>query len=206
MPQAVRSQHRPTLAAENIDADLLEQRASKTLRHCLGPHYDVAAPRGRRKTHRRHGNFPRPGHAFHALQFLPSVLGPRGIAVRIPANELLGLFDFRLLFLERSALDQQTLVLLAAIGRKIARVRVDRAVEQFEGAVGHPIEKIAVVADDNHRRRAFQQKALQPLGRLDVQVIARLVEYHHVWLGQQQLGQHETILLAAAERRDRLLV
>ena len=36
-------------------------------------------------------------------------------------------------------------------------------------------------------------------------MVAGLVEDHHVGLGQQQLGQHQAVLLAAAERGDRLV-
>ena len=75
---------------------------------------------------------------------------------------------------------------------------IDRAVEKLQRAVGHFVEKIAVVADDDHRRRAFQQKILEPFGGLQIEVVRRLVEDHQVRLGQQQFGQHQAVLLAAA--------
>ena len=49
------------------------------------------------------------------------------------------------------------------------------------------------------------EEIFQPLGGLDIEVIGGLVEEHEVRLGQQQLGQHEAVLLAAAEGLDRLL-
>ncbi len=61
------------------------------------------------------------------------------------------------------------------------------------------------MAHQQHGRRAFGQERFEPLGGLDVEVVRRLVQEHHVRLGQQQLGQHEPVLLAAAERLDRLV-
>src|ERR1700693_3508581 len=44
--------------------------------------------------------------------------------------------------------------------------------------------------------------ALEPAGGVDVKVVAGLVEEHDVGAGQQELGEHEPALLAAAERLD----
>ena len=61
------------------------------------------------------------------------------------------------------------------------------------------------MADQQHGRGAFGEERFEPFGGLDVEVVRGLVEEHHVRLGQQQLGQHEAVLLAAAERLDGLV-
>ena len=120
------------------------------------------------------------------------------------ANELLGLGDFQLLLFVGPLLDQQPFGLLLAVGGVIAGVAFHGAAEEFQRARGHLVEKAAVVADQDQGRRAFQEEILQPLGGLDVEVVGGLVEEHEVRLGQQERGQHEAVLLAAAEGLDRL--
>ena len=47
--------------------------------------------------------------------------------------------------------------------------------------LGHdPVEEIAVVADDQHRLGLLDEVILEPAGGVDVEVVARLVEEHHV--------------------------
>ena len=65
------------------------------------------------------------------------------------------------------------------------------------------VEEVAVVADDDHRHRLPRQVVLEPLGRLDVEVVRGLVQEHQVGALQQQLGEHQPRLLAAGERRRR---
>ena len=61
------------------------------------------------------------------------------------------------------------------------------------------VEEVAVVADDDHRHRLPRQVVLEPLGRLDVEVVRRLVQEHQVGALEQQLGEHQPRLLAAGE-------
>ena len=61
------------------------------------------------------------------------------------------------------------------------------------------VDKRAVVADHHHRLSVLDQEILQPLDRLDIQVVGRLVEQQHVGLLQQQLGQLDTHPPATAE-------
>ena len=56
------------------------------------------------------------------------------------------------------------------------------------------------MADDDHRHRLPRQVALEPGGRLDVEVVRRLVQEHQVGALEQQLGEHQPRLLAAGER------
>ena len=208
MPQPLGPNKPESLAAADVDGDVAEQRPVVGLGQALRP-----GPRCRRSARRRESPSAErrsPAAArpvpLDPLQLLAAVLGLGVLlAVGVAADEILRLLDFDLLLLVGPRLDQQPLGLLLPVGREVAGVRLDRAVEQLQRAVGHLVEEVAVVADDDHRRRAFQQELFEPLGGLDVEVVRRLVEDHQVRLGQQQLGQHQAVLLAAAEGRDRLL-
>ena len=203
---AVGADQSPALAANDLQVDLGEQRPLKCLGQPFGADDDIAAARGGRKAHRRQDDRPRHGDQFDAVELLAAVFGLLMLlAVVIAADEVLGLFDLDLLLLERPLLDHEPLGLLRPIGGEIARVAVDGALEKLQGAVRHAVEEVAVVADQQHGRGAFGQERFEPFGGLDVEVVRGLVQEHHVGLGQQQLGQHEPVLLAAAERLDGLV-
>ena len=198
-------QQRPTLAADDVEIQIAEQRAVVTLGHTFGPHDDVAAALGRRETHRGRGDLPRRRHKRHPLELLAAIFGLRVLLpIVVAANEVLRLIDLDLLLFVGPPFDQQPLGLLPPVGREVPGVAIDGAGEEFERAVGHAVEEIAVVAHDDHGGRALDQEILEPFGGIDVEMVAGLVEEHHVGLGQQELGEHKAILLAAAERRDRL--
>jgi hypothetical protein len=59
--------------------------------------------------------------------------------------------------------------------------------------------KIAVVADDQQRALPGAQHAFQPLHRLHVEVVGRLVQDEQVGLFQQQARQQSARLLPAAQ-------
>ena len=54
------------------------------------------------------------------------------------------------------------------------------------------VDKGAVVTDQYYGFRTLCKKLLQPLYRLDVEVVGRLVEQQHVGLLQQNLCQFDT--------------
>ncbi len=58
------------------------------------------------------------------------------------------------------------------------------------------------MADDQHRLAGLGQERFEPFGGFDVEVVRWLVEQHQIGLAQQQLGQHEPVLLPAAELFD----
>ncbi len=129
------------------------------------------------------------------------------LAVVVAADELLGLGDFLLLLLVGPPLDQQSLGLLPPVGGEVAACSSSTVPRnKLERAVGDPVEEVAVVADHDHRRTACGEEVLEPLGGLDIEMVRRLVQKHQFRLGQEQLQQHEPVLLAAAERLDRLAV
>ena len=62
------------------------------------------------------------------------------------------------------------------------------------------------MADDEHRFGLCRQVFFQPAGRVDVEMVARLVEEHDIGSSQQELGKHQPALLAAAEGLHRAIV
>ncbi len=105
-----------------------------------------------------------------------------------------------------AALHLEPLGLLLPVVREVAHIRLNSAIEQLQSSIGHAVEKIAVVADDDHRPIGFAKEILEPLGGLDIEVVRRLVEQHYVGLGQKHASQEQAVLLPAAELGDWLLV
>ena len=56
------------------------------------------------------------------------------------------------------------------------------------------------MGNGHHRARIARKELLQPVHRLGIQVIGRLVQQQHVRLGQQQAAQGDTALLAARQQ------
>src|SRR5262245_24834910 len=75
---------------------------------------------------------------------------------------------------------------------------------QLQRAIGDAIEEIAVVADDENRLVRLDEEILEPIGRIDVQMVRRLIQEHQIGLSQQQPGEEQTVLLAAGEFGDLL--
>ena len=67
-------------------------------------------------------------------------------------------------------------LLLADEFRIGALVAHHLAVLQLDGLVRDVVEKVAVVADNDHRALEIPQKVLQPADRLNVEMVGRLVE------------------------------
>ena len=71
------------------------------------------------------------------------------------------------------------------------------AQRQLDRAVGHVVQKSAVVRDEQHRPVVVFQVLLQPLDRLDVKVVGRLVQQKDRRTAQQQFRQLDTHAPAA---------
>ena len=76
------------------------------------------------------------------------------------------------------------------------------AAVQLQNPLGRVVQKVAVVGDRHHGARVALQKLLQPVHRLGVQVVGRLVEQQHVGFGQQQTAQRDPALFTAREHTD----
>ena len=80
-----------------------------------------------------------------------------------------------------AALLLQPLLLLHEPGRIVALIGYALAAIELEDPAGDVVQEVAVVGDDQDRARIVAQVAFQPVHRLGVEVVGRLVE-------QQQLG------------------
>ena len=64
------------------------------------------------------------------------------------------------------------------------------------------VEEVAVVGDGDDGARVLVEEALQPLDRLGVEVVGRLVEQEQVGVLEQQPAERHAALLAAGQGRD----
>ena len=91
---------------------------------------------------------------------------------------------------------------LQQIGGKVAWVGQELAPVQLHNAGGHVVQKRAVVGDGDDAALEVDQQTLQPLDRVQVQVVGRLVEQQHLRLRHQGLRQRNPFFSAAGERAD----
>ena len=87
--------------------------------------------------------------------------------------------------------------------RVVARPRRQAAAIEFDDARGQPLEKRAVVGDEEDRAGVLGQERLEPLDGLDVEVVGGLVEQQHVRGRHQCAGEQHAAAPAARQRVDR---
>ena len=102
-----------------------------------------------------------------------------------------------LLLLARHALE----LLLEPAGVVAAERDAPAAVE-LEDPLRDVVEEVAVVGDRDDGARVLLEEALEPLDRLGVEVVRRLVEEQQVRVLEEQPAQRDAPLLAAGEGRD----
>ncbi len=76
----------------------------------------------------------------------------------------------------------------------VARVDAHLAVVQVGHVGADRVQEVPVVRDDDHRRLALVQHALEPANRVDVEVVGRLVQQQHVRVREQRLRQQNAQL------------
>ena len=161
------------------------------------------APRGRRlrKLEVNHrllfGNLD----ALDLFQFLDArlhLLGLRGLVAEA-VDERFKVLDLLALVAIRGHQLLAPLVLLRKVLGVIALIDRQPLVPDLDGAVDRHVEKIAVVRDEDVAEGIVLQIVLEPVARFEIEVVGRLVEQQQVGLGQQQLGQRDAHLPAAAE-------
>ena len=81
----------------------------------------------------------------------------------------------------------------------VAGVRAQQAAVEFDDARGHPVEEGPVVRDDDGRRVAGHQQALELLDAVDVEVIGRLVQQQYVGFQGKRAGERGALAFAAGE-------
>ncbi len=87
---------------------------------------------------------------------------------------------------------------LLGVRREAAAVPAHRAVAQLADPL-HPLEELAVVADDEQGARPGAEHVVEPRPRRGVEVVGRLVEEQDVGPAEQQPGQPEPDRLAAGQ-------
>ena len=94
-------------------------------------------------------------------------------------------------------LDQVVAVVAGVVGQRPQR--------QIGDARDDRVEEEPVVRDEDDRVRVAGQVGLEPVARVEIEVVGRLVEQQQVGPAEQQLRQREAHLPAARERVGRLL-
>ena len=120
-----------------------------------------------------------------------------------PQVHLLGralqLLDFRLvLFVLLLLLLKAALPLLQEEG-VVPAVELGFAVHDLDAALRDHVQEVAVVADGEHRALEVQQVVLQPLHRVQVQVVGGLVQQEDLGVLQDQPGEVEAGLFPAGK-------
>ena len=93
--------------------------------------------------------------------------------------------------------------LLAPPDVPLAREEDGAPAVELEHGRRHRLEEPAVVRDEDHGRVDRRQQLLEPLDRLDVEVVRRLVEQQQVGLRRERARERGARQLAARERRER---
>ena len=114
-------------------------------------------------------------------------------------DELLGLLNHPLLVFVGGQLLRPALGAQDDVFRVGNLVVVDFAQRELDRARGHIVQKGTVVRDEQYGAVVVAQVLLQPLNRLDVEVVRRLVEQENRGASQQQLGQLDAHAPAARE-------
>ena len=76
---------------------------------------------------------------------------------------------------------------------------VQALVPDLDGAVDGDVEKVAVVGDEDVAEGIVVEIVLKPVAGFEIEMVGGLVEKQQVGFGQQQLGQRDAHLPAAAE-------
>jgi len=84
-------------------------------------------------------------------------------------------------------------------GGVVAAIRVRHAVLEVDDAIGHSIEKLAVMRDQQQRPRIIAQPGFQPKDRVEVQVIGRLIEQQQIRAAHERLRHIQPHAPAAGE-------
>ena len=96
-------------------------------------------------------------------------------------------------------------LLFLGIERVVAVIKLRPAVDDLDDALRDLVEKPAVVRYGEHRTLKVQQIVLQPLGRVHIEMVRRLVEQQNVRILQNEPGEIDARLFAAGEGVEKLL-
>jgi hypothetical protein len=97
---------------------------------------------------------------------------------------------------------RQLLFFLNLVGGEIARVGPQLAPVELDDARRHAVQEGAVVGDGHHAALEVDQQLLQPLDRVQVQVVGGFVEQQDIGLAHQRLGECDAFAGSAGQRAD----
>jgi len=146
-------------------------------------------------------------HFFHALQRLHAalcLLGLAGLGLEA-VDELLQVGDLVLLLGERRLLQCSLLGAQGFEGAVVAAVACQLRIGDVQRDVGHGIEKLAIVADDDHGAGVLLQPGFEPDQCVQVQVIGRFVEQQQIAGAHQRACQLQAHAPAAGKRIHRFV-
>jgi hypothetical protein len=138
-------------------------------------------------------------------------LGRSGRRATTQPGQLLAGEDLAGRLLLRFAIDAVgTCVEVGGVGARSGGGLVDEAATPVEfdhlaraDVGGQPIEGVAIVCDQHERRLHLHQARFEPLDRLEIEVVGRLVEHDHVVVAVFVVGEHpgerDTLGLAAGQ-------
>ena len=95
---------------------------------------------------------------------------------------------------------------MRSIGVVAAGVAGEPSLIQVHDPLGHPVQEVAVVADQEQGLGVASQIVLEPEARLEIQMVGRLVQEQQVGLGEQHRSECCAHAPAAGEAGQRLLL
>ena len=136
------------------------------------------------------------------LEHLDSALHLRGFRrlVPEPVDERLHARHFIVLFFLALPQLLHACVALAQVAGVVARVVGERSQPDLGDPGDDGIQEEAIVRDQDHRVRIVCEVLLEPVARLEIQVVGRLVQQEQSGTAEQQLRERDAHLPAARER------
>ena len=86
--------------------------------------------------------------------------------------------------------------------RVVALERDAAAAVELEDPLRDVVEEVAIVGDRHDRARVLLEEALEPVDRLGIEVVGRLVEQQQVGVAEEEPGECHATLLPAGQLRD----
>ena len=184
LPAAIRTDDCPAFSLLDIKRHVFKERSgTEPLGQIFHPKYNIAGPARFRERERGSLNIPGQfrGMRFEMFEFFPTVFGlSRFHPVMMTADKVFRLFDFIDILFIGSGLNQKTFLFESQILREISGIVVDCTEIEFKSTVRHPIEKIAVVADQDHRCRCRSEEIFKPFRRAQIEMVRRFIEKHDI--------------------------
>ena len=142
--------------------------------------------------------------AFDLFELLYPALHQLGLArlVAEAADERFHMLDLGALVFVRGLLDFAPPLALRQVSRVAAAVFDEPPARDFDRTVGHSIEKVAVVRNENYSAGIVREVIFEPVARFEVEMVGRFVEHQEFRTAHQELGQRDSHPDTAGELGD----